>query len=371
MFIMISFLVGCGAKHVTVPEGYVGFNTGNSEFVLPDSSLWCANPNENSNEVIFGNGNLKIARLSLQPYNYEADVSLVSKHVGMHAGDEAIKNSYKEYIKSNGFDNPEIEPDDIQIDSDRNTIIVKSHWNVDNLIQKFNLGVKKAHYQVSNLPAPYNIEVFGKDNKYMLIQFVNEDDYNSFVMTKNEIPDELTVAGIDEKDLQGYFEQGNKKLKNLERNAQKAEYDASRMEIIEDLIKQEDIYSSGFVFLPPDPDYPNLYLATVKPEMIVNNTDKYIETVDIAYAAWDSEGKYINLAPSKYYRGDPEIIATGYPMSPNSKLYPENILEIFYRGEEPSTFRSIVVRARFEDSSVWENPNYELWRQKYLRKNLN
>ena len=368
---MIVFLVGCGDKHVTVPEGYFGFKTSNTEFVLPESSLWCAYPSENVNEVLFGNGNLKIARLSLQPYNSAADVSPVSKHVGMHAGDEEIKNSFKEYIKSNGFDNSEIEPDDIQIDSDRNTIIVKSHWSVDSLIQKFNLGVKKAHYQISNLPAPYNIEVFGKDSKYMLIQFANEDDYKSFILTKGEIPDELTVTGIGEKDLQGYFEQGNKKLKDLERNDQKAAYDASRMENLEDLIKQEDIYSSGFVFLPPDPDYPNHYPATVKPEVIVNNTDKYIETVDIAYAAWDSKGKYINLAPSKHYRGDPEIIATGYPMSPNSKFYPENILEIFYRGEDPYTFKSIVVRARFKDGGVWENPNYELWRENYLRKNLN
>ncbi len=384
-------LTGCQKQSIEVPEGYSGFTVNNVEFVLPSDNLWTTQNKVTDTSIAIYQDNSLCAVVSNKPYSSSASFSKVYDLINSPKDKEAQTNAYGEYLSSLQFSNPEMTPKNVIFEIRRDVVLVKTEWDPAVLKKKFDNRTSDKLMLEASQPGPYNIEVFGPDGKYMLIQLTDKRAFELATLTGSSMSDTLSIScagpggmnplyklGESKEAAMKKIEEENKKKeearkKEAEEKKKVEEEKAEKMKNLDDEVVKQEIHHLGSWIDIGDPQYPSLYPPSLCVSKIVNNTDKTIRECTIAFAAWDKNGMYVNIEERYGSRKSAEFLGLyDIHIEPNSSvnLGINHCWQITDRGNMIDTVKAIVSQATFHDGTTWENPMYNLWREKYLRVNL-
>ncbi len=382
--IALCVLTGCQGHHIEVPEGYTGFSVNNVEFALLSENLWTTESNITETNITLYQDNKLCAVVSTKPYGKDVSASGVYDLIKASEDKDAQQEAYKQYLESLEFPNPEIGPKSINIDVQKDLVLVKTEWDSSGLKKKFDSKEAKDLTEEANRPGSFNVEVFGPEGKYMLLQFTNRRSYELTAVMNSSMEDALSISCMGNKGMTPLYELGEvketefKKIeeenkRKEEQKKRELEEKAEKLKDLDSEIANQEIHHVNSWVDPGDPQYPNLYPPSLCVSKIVNNTDKTIRECTIAFAAWDSSGMYVNIEQRYGSRKSPEYLGlydTHIQPKSEANLGLDHCWQFTDRGNMVTTTKAIVMEATFHDGTKWDNPMYDLWREKYLRKNL-
>ncbi len=354
-------LSGCGSS-INVPKGHIGFQVGPVSFTLPDNDVWVAQNEDSIN--VYSDSKVKIFKVPVNPNN---------------KGNIAVQidlDMNKPKTSENGTLTTDILEDctpvvptskEKELTKDRVVVIRAIYPNWEPIYRTAKITPTKTDIENDKeLGMPHYVIALSDGVTSYFYVFTDKKAFEEATVDPSLFGSELELLATDgssnpnQDAAQIYHQRGQDKLQN-----------------IDNALKELEIYTDGVEVENTRGFFGSTY-RTLKCNTLVNNTDKNIKELKIAFVAFDHNGKWTNfhgpsgrMGPTFYgpvwYANMKSLYSDEFIVPANSSknggtTTVHNTMGYF------AAVKSIVKEATFEDGSVWENPLYDVWYEKYAEK---
>ncbi len=352
-------LTGCGSS-VNVPKGHVRFQVGPVSFILPNNDVWVAQNKDSIN--VYSDSKVKIFKVPVNP-NKKGNIAV-----------QIDLDMNKPKTSENGTLTTDILEDctpvvptskEKELTKERVVVIRAIYPNWEPIYRTAKITPTKTDIKNDKeLGMPHYVIALSDGVTSYFYVFTDKNAFEEATVDPSLFGSELQLLASDgssnpnQDAAQIYLQRGQDKLQN-----------------IDNALKELEIYTDG-VEVENARGFFGSTFTTLKCDTFVNNTDKNVKELKVAFVAFDGNGEWTNFydSPGPTFYGpvwyadmkspfSDQFIVPANSSNEGKSTTVKNTMGYFV------TVKSIVKEATFEDGGVWENPLYDAWYEKYAEKN--